>query len=52
MLLLVASDPASDQEHPLAVGYNVDKKAEEQAPGLADNPVRYKVMELQEQWFT
>ena len=44
VLLLVASDPAEDQEHPLAVGYNVDKKAEEQAPGLADNPVRYKVI--------
>ena len=46
VLLIVASDPASDQEHPLAVGYNVDKSAEEQAPGLADNPVRYKVMEF------
>ena len=46
VLLIVASDPAQDQEHPLAVGYNVDKKAEEQAPGLADNPVRYKVLEF------
>ena len=46
VLLIVATDPASDQEHPLAVGYNVDKTAEEQAPGLADNPVRYKVMEF------
>ena len=44
VLLLVASDPANDQEHPLAIGYNVDKSAEEQAPGLADNPVRYKVI--------
>ena len=46
VLLLVASDPAEDQDHPLAVGYNVDKKAEEQAPGLADNPVRYKVIDF------
>ena len=44
VLLIVATDPAEDQEHPLAVGYNVDKKAEEQPPGLADNPVRYKVI--------
>ena len=47
VILLVATDPADDQEHPLAVGYNVDKKPEEQAPGLADNPVRYKVISFQ-----
>ena len=52
-LLLVASDPANDPDHPLAVGYNVDKKAAEQRPGVVqadgtiNTPVRYKVINFQ-----
>ena len=47
VLLLVASDPATDPDHPLAVGYNVDKSAAEQVSGLSGNPVRYKVISFQ-----
>ncbi len=46
VLLIVASDPADDQDHPLAVGYNVDKSDAGQAPGALNSPVQYKVMEF------
>ena len=35
VLLLVDSDPFGDPDHPLAVGWNVAKNAEDQVPGLA-----------------
>ena len=34
VLLLVDSDPHGDPDHPLAVGWNVAKNAEDQVPGL------------------
>ncbi len=45
VLLLVASDPAKDDEHPLSVGYNVDENEEDQVPGFkGDHVPRYKVV--------
>ena len=43
VFLILASDPVNDANHPLATGYNVDKKDAEQAPGKRTSPVRYKV---------
>ena len=47
VFLLVATDPRDDHaqpsEHPLAVGYNVDRNPEDQIRGLGDSPPRYKV---------
>lgn len=45
VLLLVASDPAADDNHPLAIGYNIDKGEEDQVAGFKGAHVpRYKVM--------
>ena len=51
VLLLVASDPSGNPDHPLAVGWNVDKNAEDQVRGLAGIGInasskhgRYKVV--------
>ena len=45
VLLLVASDPALDDDHPLSVGYNIDKPAEDQISGFkGDHVPRYKVV--------
>ena len=46
VFLILASDPASDDDHPLTTGYNVDKKDAEQAPGKRTSPVRYKVVDF------
>ena len=50
VLLLVASDPRDNSDHPLAVGWNVDVNAEDQPRGLAELGIsgsskhgRYKV---------
>ena len=43
VFLLVASDPRDKPDHPLAVGWNVDIKKEDQIVGLGDNPPEYKV---------
>ncbi len=44
VLLLLASDPADDTDHPIAVGYNVDKVPEDQPLGsIGDHIPRYKV---------
>ena len=47
VFLLVATDPRDDHaqpsEHPIAIGWNVDKNAEDQVRGLGANPPRYKV---------
>ncbi len=47
VFLLVATDPRDDHaqpsEHPLAIGWNVDRNTEDQVRGLGDNPPRYKV---------
>ncbi len=50
VILLVATDPASDSDHPIAVGYNVDKPAQEQVSGRTEQGAgssntipRYKV---------
>jgi hypothetical protein len=51
VLVLTDSDPYGDDDHPLAVGWDVDKNAEDQVPGLASLGInatskhgRYKVM--------
>jgi len=41
VFLIVATDPADDFDHPLAVGYNVSKSELEQEPGTRKSPVRY-----------
>jgi hypothetical protein len=53
VLLLVDSDPFGDPDHPLAVGWNVDKNAEDQVPGLKSLGIsatskhgRYKVVQF------
>ena len=53
VLLLVDSDPYGDADHPLAVGWNVDKNAEDQIPGLKALGInasslhgRYKVIQF------
>ena len=44
VLLLLASDPAEDTDHPIAVGYNIDKPVEDQYDGSkGDHVPRYKV---------
>ena len=44
VLLVTATDPASDPNHPLAPGYNVQKNNENQALGVGPNhPVKYIV---------
>ena len=47
VLLLVASEPKGDVDHPLAPGWNVDKSREDQVAGWGDTldakDVRYKV---------
>ena len=44
ILLVTNTDPAEDDDHPLAVGYNVMKDANNQARGVpANHPVRYLV---------
>ena len=60
VLLLVASDPYDNPDHPISVGYNIDKNPEDQVRGLgvstaeAANPPwhkntpRYKVTPFQE----
>ncbi len=45
VFLIVKTDPSGNDDHPLAAGFNVDKKPEEQVRGVpADHPVRYKVL--------
>ncbi|MDE0315127.1 MAG: lamin tail domain-containing protein [Candidatus Poribacteria bacterium] len=53
VLLLVDSDPFGDPDHPLAIGWNVDKNPEDQVPGLAGIGIsatskhgRYKVVKF------
>lgn len=53
VLLLVDSDPYGDDDHPLSVGWNVDKNPEDQVPGLASIGInatskegRYKVVQF------
>jgi len=53
VLLLVDSDPFGDLDHPLSVGWNVDKNPEDQVPGLASLGInatskegRYKVVQF------
>ena len=46
VFLILASDPTNDDNHPIAPGYNVDKKDAEQAPGKRTSPVRYKVVDF------
>ena len=43
VLLLVASDPYDNEDHPISVEYNVDLNKEDQVRGLGDTPARYKV---------
>ncbi len=54
VLLLVASDPRNNPDHPLAVGWNVDLDPEDQARGLAEIGItktskhgRYKVVDFE-----
>ena len=42
LLLVVASDPEDDAEHPLMVGYDI-RGGNDQAPGVNDNSARYIV---------
>ena len=46
VFLILASDPAEDPNHPIAPGYDIDKPAEAQQPGItmANTPVRYKAV--------
>ena len=46
ILLLLASDPRDNADHPIAVGYDVARPAEEQAYGIGDTPARYLVVEF------
>ena len=46
VFLILASDPANDPNHPIAIGFNVTKGAEEQAPGQKTSPVRYRVIDF------
>ncbi len=47
VLLLVASNPATDLEHPLLPGRNVDKTEAEHLQHEWNSPVRYKVISFQ-----
>ncbi len=45
VLLLLASNPADDNDHPIAIGYDIDKAVEDQVPGFkGDHVPRYKVV--------
>ena len=48
ILLLVASDPTGNPDHPLAGGWNVEKGANDQANGINANSPRYLVMKAAE----
>ena len=55
VLVLTDSDPYGDSDHPLATGWDVDKNAEDQVPGLARIGInatslhgRYKVVKFGE----
>lgn len=54
VLLILASDPRFDEDHPIAVGYNVDEPEADQVAGLGLNvanspraPAKYKVINFQ-----
>ncbi|MCE2402068.1 hypothetical protein J4G08_14435 [Candidatus Poribacteria bacterium] len=50
VLLVTATDPATDPRHPLAPGYNVQKNNENQALGVGPNhPVKYIVRNFENQ---
>jgi hypothetical protein len=46
VLLLVASDPATDPNHPLVPGRNVNKSQAEHLQWEWNSPIRYKVIEF------
>ena len=46
LLLLVASDPSADPNHPLAAGWNVLKNAANQVNGVNSNSPRYVVVDF------
>ena len=46
VLLLVASDPATDSNHPLVPGRNVNKSQAEHLQWEWNSPIRYKVIEF------
>ena len=48
VLLLLASDPDGDPDHPLSVGYNIDEHYDDQEQGSkGDHVPRYKVVNFQ-----
>ena len=48
VLLLLASDPDGDPDHPLSVGYNIDEPYDDQEQGSkGDHVPRYKVVNFQ-----
>ena len=48
VLLIVSSDPATDEDHPLATGYNIEKNDANQVNGVGPNhPVRYLVRKFE-----
>ena len=44
ILLLVASDPSENPDHPLAAGFNIEKGADNQANGVGAHSPRYLIM--------
>ena len=46
ILLLVASDPSENPDHPLAAGFNIEKGADNQANGVGPHSPRYLVMRV------
>ena len=51
LILIVASDPEDDGEHPLAVGHDV-RGGNDQAPGVDANSARYIVAQSNERLYT
>ena len=49
VLLVLASDPLYDENHPISVGWNIDKVENDQVLGIKEhpNPPRYKVITFQ-----
>ena len=43
--MLVFSDPSTDDDHPLATGWNVEENAANQVRGVGDHSPRYLILE-------
>ena len=49
ILLITATDPQDDQDHPLAAGYDVSKKIEDQTEEGRDSSIRYYVADWKDE---